>query len=47
LYSGTDGYGTLFYHNGDKVVGHFENAIQKGLGAKLLANGFFINTEGL
>jgi hypothetical protein len=47
LNSGTDGYGTLFYHNGDKVVGHFENGIQKGFGAKILANGTLIKMEGL
>ncbi len=47
LYSGIDGYGTMFYQNGDKVLGNFENGIQKGLGAKFLANGSFINTEGL
>jgi hypothetical protein len=47
LYFGTDGYGTLYYLNGDKVVGHFENGTQKGFGAKLLANGSFIYTEGL
>jgi hypothetical protein len=47
LYSGTDGYGTLFYQNGDKIVGHFENGIQKGFGEKLLANGTIIKNEGL
>ncbi len=47
LYSGIDGYGTLFYQNGDRVVGHFENGIQKGFGSKLLGNGTFIKMEGL
>jgi hypothetical protein len=47
LYSGIDGYGTLFYQNGDKIVGHFENGIQKGFGSKFLANGTFIKMEGL
>jgi hypothetical protein len=47
LYSGIDGYGTLFHQNGDKVLGNFEKGIQKGFGAKFLANGSFINIEGL
>jgi|688.fasta_scaffold1018870_1 hypothetical protein len=47
FYPGIDGYGTLFYQNGDKIVGHFENGIQKGFGSKFLANGTLIKMEGL
>jgi hypothetical protein len=30
----TDGYGVLFYKNGEKAFGNFENGIQKESGAK-------------
>jgi hypothetical protein len=37
----------MFYLNGEKEVGNFENGFQKGFGAKMLANGTLIKSKGL